>query len=433
MDAKTAVAPRRALPPWVWVPTLYFAQGLPYILITVLSVFMYKKLGLGNDQITLLTNLVGLPYTFKPLWSPFVDALGTRRRWVWTMQIATGAGLAVLAASVGSTQGLAMATALFVVAAVTAATHDIAADGLYLLGLRDTEQKAYVGVRTVFFRLAMFAGNGPLVVLAGHLENSMGDAHHAYAAFYGIMAVVMVAFGLWHLFALPRPETDRPGNLHGANEQLRNFVGTFGSFFRKPGIAVGIAFLLLYRLGEALLLAVAKLFMLDPVEKGGLGLTTEQVGVIYGVWGIVALLVGGLLGGFLTSRDGLKRWLWPMMIAINLPDVVYLYLAQNQTVSLSVVQACVMIEQVGYGFGFTAYLLYMMQLARGEHQTAHYALCTGFMSLGVLVPGAWSGAIQKAVGYEQFFLWVLVATLPGMIVGAFLRIDDPPRRDATPA
>ena len=414
--------------PWLWIPTLYLAQGLPYILITVLSVFMFKKLGLPNDQITLLTNLVGLPWTFKPLWSPFVDMLGTRRRWVWTMQFATGVGLAALATSLTGPNGVLWATALFVVAAATAATHDIAADGLYLLALRDDQQKYFVGVRTVFFRLAMFAGNGPLVVLAGYLETRVGEPHQAYAIFFGLMAAVMAVFGLWHLIALPKPASDRPGALTDAKAQVSAFISTFESFFRKPGIGTAITFLLLYRLGEALLLAVAKLFMLDAPEKGGLGLTTEQVGVIYGVWGIIALLVGGLLGGFLTSRDGLKRWLWPMIFAINLPDVVYVYLAYAQPANHAIVQACVMIEQLGYGFGFTAYLLYMMQLARGEHQTAHYAICTGFMSIGVLLPGAWSGRLQQAVGYEQFFLWVLVATIPGFLVAARIRIDDPPAK-----
>jgi PAT family beta-lactamase induction signal transducer AmpG len=367
---------------------------------------------------------VGLPYTFKPLWSPFVDMIGTRRRWVWTMQIATAVGLAILATAITGPNTNVMATALFVVAALSAATHDIAADGLYLIALREDQQKYFVGVRTVFFRLAMFAGNGPLVILAGYLEQRFNEPHHAYAVFFGLMAVLMAAFGLWHLFALPRAAADRPGDVRDAKAQVAGFFATFGSFFRKPGIATGIAFLLLYRLGEALLLAVAKLFMLDSAANGGLGLTTEQVGIVYGVWGIIALLVGGLLGGFLTSRDGLKKWLWPMMLAINLPDLVYVYLAQHQPASLATVQACVMIEQLGYGFGFTAYLLYMMQLARGEHQTAHYAICTGFMSIGVLLPGAWSGKLQQAVGYEHFFLWVLVATIPGMLVGSRLRIED---------
>ena len=429
----TSALPERSARPWLWIPTLYLAQGLPYILITVLSVFMFKKLGLDNSSITLLTNLVGLPYTFKPLWSPFVDTLGTRRNWVWTMQLATAGGLATLATLLTGANGVQAATALFVIAAITAATHDIAADGLYLIALREEQQKYFVGVRTVFFRLAMFAGNGPLVVLAGHLETRFAEPHHAYAAFFGIMAVMMAVFALWHLFALPRAANDRAGDVRDAGAQVESFLGTFVSFFRKPGIVTSIAFLLLYRLGEAQLLAVAKLFMLDGAAKGGLGLTTEQVGVIYGIWGIIALLVGGLLGGLLTSRDGLRKWLWPMMLAMHLPNAAYWYLAHALPTSHTVIQACVMFEQLGYGFGFTAYLIYMMQLARGEHQTAHYALCTGFMSLGVLLPGMWSGKLQQMLGYEHFFVWVLIATIPGMIVGARLRIEDAPKGAAKTA
>ena len=429
----TSALPERPARPWLWIPTLYLAQGLPYILITVLSVFMFKKLGLDNSSITLLTNLVGLPYTFKPLWSPFVDTLGTRRNWVWSMQLATAGGLATLATLLTGANGVQAATALFVIAAITAATHDIAADGLYLIALREEQQKYFVGVRTVFFRLAMFAGNGPLVVLAGHLETRFAEPHHAYAAFFGIMAVMMAVFAAWHLIALPRATNDRAGDVRDAGAQVESFLGTFVSFFRKPGIVTSIAFLLLYRLGEAQLLAVAKLFMLDGAAKGGLGLTTEQVGVIYGIWGIIALLVGGLLGGLLTSRDGLRKWLWPMMLAMHLPNAAYWYLAHALPTSHTVIQACVMFEQLGYGFGFTAYLIYMMQLARGEHQTAHYALCTGFMSLGVLVPGAWSGKLQQMLGYEHFFVWVLIATIPGMIVGARLRIEDAPKEAAKTA
>lgn len=429
MSEMTAAAERPARP-WLWVPTLYLAQGLPYILITVLSVFMFKKLGLSNSEITLLTNLVGLPYTFKPLWSPFVDMIGTRRRWVWGMQIGTAIGLGILATILTGPNTIVWATTLFVVAAVSAATHDIAADGLYLIALREEQQKYFVGVRTVFFRLAMFAGNGPLVILAGYLETRMGEPHQAYAVFFGLMALLMAAFAVWHMFALPKAAGDRPGDLHDAKAQVAGFFATFASFFQKPGIVRGIVFLLVFRLGEALLLSVAKLFMLDGLDKGGLGMTTEQVGVVYGVWGIIALLVGGLLGGFLTSRDGLKPWLWPMMLAINLPDVVYVFLAYTQPTDQLTVQICVMIEQLGYGFGFTAYLLYMMQLARGEHQTAHYALCTGFMSIGLILPGAWSGKLQQMLGYEHFFLWVLAATIPGMLVGSTLEIEDAPKKAA---
>lgn len=418
------LTPVRPARPWAWVPTLYFTQGLAYILITVLSVFMYKKLGLDNEHITLLTNLVGLPWTFKPLWSPFVDMLGTRRNWVWIMQLCTAGALGLLAASLAGSNVVGMTTAVLVIAAASAATHDIAADGLYLLALRDAQQKAFVGVRTVFFRVAMFAGNGPLVILAGHLETSMGNPEKAYTTFFSLMAGLMVVFALWHLFALPRPEADRPGEMRDANARVQAFFGTFASFFAKPGIVMSIVFLLVYRLGEALLLSVAKLFMLDPVAKGGLGLSTEQVGVIYGVWGIIALLAGGLLGGLLTSKHGLKRWLWPMLFAIHLPDAVFLYLAHAQPTDHLIVQACIMVEQFGYGFGFTAYLLYMMQLSRGEHQTAHYAICTGFMSLGLLLPGAYSGKIQQALGYPDFFLLVLAATIPSFLVATRIRIDD---------
>ncbi|HKI69107.1 MAG TPA: MFS transporter [Verrucomicrobiae bacterium] len=369
------------------------------------------------------TSWLNLPWVIKPLWSPIVDLLQTRRLWIWIVQLLFGAGFAGVALTIHATHFFQYTLACLWLLAFSSATHDIAADGFYMLALSERDQAFFVGIRSTLYRTAMLAGQGGLVIFAGLMEERTGSSVFAWSAAFGLMSVLLVGLGLYHSFILPRPEADRPGSAGSFDRFFKEFFLTFGSFFRKPKIGLLLLFLLFYRFGEAQLSKMTQLFLLDPVAKGGLGLTTEQVGSIYGTLGLVALLAGGLLGGLVASRQGLKFWLWPMVLAINLPDTVYVYLAAAQPHSLSIISSCAVVEMFGYGFGFTAYMLYMIYIARGPHQTAHYAICTGFMALGMMVPGMWSGWLQEKFGYPHFFIWVLAATSLSFLATALIPLD----------
>jgi len=405
--------------PWLWVPTLYFAEGLPYALAMSVSVVLYKNLGLSNTQIAFYTGWLYLPWVLKPLWSPVVDLLRTRREWIWAMQFCMGALLAGVALTIPTAHFFQLTLAFFWLLAFASATHDVAADGFYLAALPEREQALFSGVRNTFYRIAAIVAQGELVVLAGEIHQRTGSFVTAWTLVFALMTGIFLLLALYHRWQLPRPTDDVPGG----KLILQNFLGTFVAFFQKPKIGLLIAFLLLYRFGEAQLLNVAKFFLLDPRAKGGLALTDDQFGWLYGHVGVGALLCGGLLGGFVVSRQGLKFWLWPMLLAIHLPDAVFIWLASAQPENLFVIGAGVAVEQFGYGFGFTAFMLYMIRIARGEHQTAHYALCTGFMALGMMVPGMWSGWLQEHLGYKIFFVWVILATIPSFLVARKIPLE----------
>jgi PAT family beta-lactamase induction signal transducer AmpG len=409
--------------PWAWIPSLYLAEGLPYVVAMTVSVILYKRFGVSNTDIAFYTSWLYLPWVIKPLWSPVVDLLGTRRLWIWATQLVVAAALAGVALAIPGPHFLRWTLVFFWLLAFDSATHDIAADGFYMLATTQKEQSFFVGVRSLFYRLAMISGEGLIVMLAGTIESRTGNLRLAWSVAMGGLAVLFLGFGLWHRFVLPRPAVDRPGEVRRIPHFLKEFLATFGSFFRKPRIVVLILFLLLYRFGEAQLGKMTAPFLLDARSAGGLGLTTTEFGFIKGTIGVVALVLGGLLGGWVVSRHGLKSWLWPMLLAIHLPDAMFIYLAYAQPTSLPIIQLCVAVEQFGYGFGFAAYLLYMIYIARGEHRTAHYAICTGFMALGMMVPGMWSGWLQELIGYQHFFVWVIVATVPSFIVVLWLPLD----------
>ena len=421
----------RTRDPWTWIPSLYVAEGLPYVVAMTVSVILYKRFGISNTDIALYTSWLYLPWVIKPLWSPVVDLLGTRRRWIWATQLLVGAALAGVALVLPVPHFFRWTLVFFWLLAFDSATHDIAADGFYMLATTEKQQAFFVGVRSLFYRIATIAGQGLLVMLAGTIQSRTGDLRLAWTVAMGVLAAVFLCFGLWHRFILPRPAVDRPGEARRAPQFLGEFLGTFGSFFRKPRIVVLMLFLLLYRFGEAQLVKMVSPFLLDPRAQHGLGLTTTQVGFVYGTVGIIALSLGGILGGWVVARHGLKAWLWPMLLAIHLPDAMFIYLAYAQPTSLAVVQLCVAVEQFGYGFGFAAYLLYMIHIARGEHQTAHYAICTGFMALGMMIPGMWSGWLQELIGYRHFFVWVILATVPSFLVVFWLPLDREFGRKAT--
>ena len=418
MSNPTAPASTR---PWAWIPTLYFAQGIPYVVVMTLSTVVYKNLGISNTDIALYTSWLYLPWVIKPLWSPLVDMFGTKRRWIVTLQFVIGVAFALVALTLPGPEFFRLSLAVFWLMAFASATHDIAADGFYLLALQQGQQSAFVGVRSTFYRLASLSAQGGLVYLAGLWQEKTGSVVQAWVMVFGLLAAVFVAVGLHHAFALPRPAVDRP--TAGGGGVVKEFLGVFSDFLRKPGILLILAFLLLYRLGEAQALKLLSPFLLDARDKGGLGLSTREVGIVYGTVGIIALTVGGLLGGWAISRRGLKAMLWPMILATHVPVAVFLVLALYQPTSLWLIGGALAVEQFGYGFGFTAYMLYMMLVADGPHKTAHYAICTGFMALGMMLPGMAAGWIEDQIGYVKFFAWVLACTVPSFVVIARLKID----------
>ncbi len=410
--------------PWIWVPSLYFAQGIPYVVAMSVSVIMYKRLGLSNTDIALYTSWLYLPWVIKPLWSPFVDMFSTKRFWVVSLQFVIGIALAMVAFALPTPSFFTYTIVIFWLMAFGSATHDIAADGYYMLALEHHQQAAFVGVRSTFYRIAMITGTGILVVLAGQIETSSGgNIPLAWSVTFGVLAGLFLLFFAYHRLMLPYPTTDRP-TLSDATEGVwKEFTRTFAQFFKRKNIVATLAFLLFYRFAEAQLVKLVSPFLLDARDKGGLGLTTSEVGIVYGTVGVIALTLGGLLGGWVVSKKGLKFWLWIMVFSIHLPDAMFVYLSQAQPDDLLLINIAVAIEQFGYGFGFTAYMLYMIIVAEGEHKTAHYAICTGFMALGMMVPGMFSGMIQDAIGYKSFFIWVILATIPGFLVAMLVKID----------
>ena len=408
---------------WAWIPSLYLAEGLPYVTVMTVAVILYKDLGISNTAIAYYTSWLYLPWVIKPLWSPMVDLLRTRRWWIWTMQLAVGAGLAGVALTIPTTHFFQYTLGFFWLLGFSSATHDIAADGFYMLANPERTQAAFSGVRNTFYRVANITGQGLLVMLAGTIQERMGNLTFAWSVTFGTLAGLLVGLGIYHWLALPQPASDRAGSVRDAAHFVKEFLATFAAFFRKPGRVSLLLFLLLYRFAEAQLVKMVAPFLLDARAVGGLGLTTKEVGLVYGTIGVIALMGGGVLGGFLISRRGLKFWLWPMVFAMHLPDAVFVWLAYAQPGNLALISAGVAVEQFGYGFGFAAYMLYMIYAARGEHRTAHYAICTGFMALGMMLPGMWSGWLQTAIGYEHFFLWVLLATIPSFLVVRLIPLD----------
>ena len=409
--------------PWAWVPTLYFAEGVPYVAVMTISVIIYKRLGLSNTDITLYTSWLYLPCVIKPLWSPFVDMLRTKRWWILTMQILIAAALAGIAFTIPGPFWLQGSLAFFWLMAFSSATHDIAADGFYMLGLDQHQQAYFVGIRSTFYRIATIFSSGLLVGLAGALQVLTRSITFSWSLVFYLVAGLFIGLWLYHSWALPRPDEDSERIQKTARDILNEFWHTFVTFFKKPQVIIGICFMLFYRMPEGLLAKVSALFLVDSVKNGGLGLSDGEFGLVQGTVGVIGLTLGGILGGICAARHGLKRWLWPMVIAITLPDLVYVYLSYALPASLFIINICIFLEQFGYGFGFSAYMLYLIYYSQGEHKTAHYALCTAFMALSMMIPGLFAGALQEAVGYQTFFLIVVGCCAMTYIVSALLKID----------
>jgi PAT family beta-lactamase induction signal transducer AmpG len=387
------------------------------------SVVLYKRLGISNTDIALYTSWLYLPWVIKPLWSPFVDLYRTKRFWILLMQLLIGASLACIAFTIPASRFFQYTLAFFWLMAFSSATHDIAADGFYMLGLPEDLQAAFAGVRTTFYRIATIATKGGLVIFAGYLEGSGHDIPTAWSIALFLAAAAFAALFLYHFFAIPYPASDHPAIRNPSMSFTREFFHVFVLFFRKKGIVTILAFFFFYRFAETQIVKILAPFLLDPRSKGGLGLTTSEVGIIYGTVGVIALMLGGLLGGYAIYRKGLKSCIWIMLCAMNLPNLVYVYFSQAMPDNFHLINLCVAVEQFGYGFGFTAYTMFMIMVSEGEHKTVHYAISTGIMALGMMLPAMASGWLQEQLGYQNYFLWVMAATIPGLIVTALVKID----------
>ena len=422
--------------PWRWIPTLYIAEGLPYFAVNTLTVLMYTNMGVGLKEMAFFTGWLYLPWVIKPFWSPFVDLIKTKRYWTIAMQIVMAVTMALVGLLLPTSGFFATTLICFWVMAFCSATHDIAADGYYMLELEEHEQAAYVGVRSTFYRIASVIGQGGLVILAGALEESCSTIATAWSYTFYLLSIFFVCIYLYHLlWGMPQPKRDQPRQGVTAGTIIRDFCMTFVTFFRKPYIWSAMAFMLLYRLPEAMCVKLLQPFLKASIAEGGLGLSTAEIGFVNGTVGVIALLAGGIVGGIAISRGGLKRWLMPMALSLALPCGVYCWLAMSQTDNFMLICSAIAIEQFGYGFGFSAFMLYLIYFSRGESRTSHYAFCTAFMALGMMLPGMAAGWIHEQLsqinlfggvgpqGYINFFWWVMVCCMATIVVSMIVKID----------
>ena len=419
--------------PWVWVPTLYFAQGIPYFIVNNISVMMFAKMGVPNGQMALFTSLLYLPWAIKPFWSPFVDIIKTKRWWTIMMQIIMSAAFVLLTLSMPHPEPEMIASGqtpislftitllLFAITAFASATHDIAADGFYMIALTHKNQAAFVGIRSTFYRLSSIFGQGVLVYIAGLVETNTGNIPMSWQITLLVTAVLFCGVTLYHTFFMPHPEAEaKPeGEKSSAKAIMQEFGRTFVTYFTKPGLILAILFMLLYRLPEAFLIKMCTPFLVASREVGGLGLSTENVGLAYGTIGVLFLTIGGILGGLYASKVGLKKSLWWMAAGMTLPCLTFVYLAECLPTNIALISIAIAIEQFGYGFGFTAYMLYMIYFSEGEFKTSHYAICTAFMAFSMMIPGMFAGYLQEMMGYALFFWMVIACCVATVIITYF--------------
>lgn len=408
--------------PWAFVPTLYFAEGLPYVLINTVSVILYKRMGIDNAQIAFWTSWLYLPWVIKMFWGPLVDMYSTRRNWLLSAQLAMGLCMFFAAYSLTTEGFFFLSLFAFIIGAFISATYDIATDGFYMLALTERDQALFVGLRAAFYRLAMIFGSGLLVYAAGRFEVSTENIPLSWTMVLSVSAVLFTLAFVYHNVVLPHPLAD--SRAHAKDTAGKTSFGEIiRAYFRQEKVGVVIAFILLYRLGEAMLIKLVSPFLLDVHQAGGLGLSTSQVGLVYGTVGILSLVFGGILGGWLISKFGMRRCIWPMVLAMHLPDLFFVYMAYTQP-SIALVFPLVALEQFGYGMGFTVFTVYLMYSAEGRYKTSHYAISTGIMALGMMLPGFVSGYLQQAVGYKAFFIIVCAMTIPGMLTIPFVPKDE---------
>ncbi|MEW5951593.1 MAG: AmpG family muropeptide MFS transporter [Elusimicrobia bacterium] len=403
--------------PWIFVPTAYFAEGLPYIIVNSLAVIIYKKMNIPNDILAFWTSLLYLPWAIKMIWSPFVDIYSTKRKWILSTQVLMAGFIALASFSLDSSSFLLWSMIIFSALAFLSATHDVAVDGFYMISMDDKEQAFFVGIRAFAYRLAMLFSSGVLVMWAGKLEASSGSVSYSWKVVLASAAFIMAMLSLYHRFSLPFPEKD----LGSGAFDFSKYFSSIWSYFKQEKILLGILFLVFFRFGEAMLLKISAPFLLDPLEKGGIGLATEQYGFAYGTAGLICLISGNLIGAWLISKFGLKKCMWPLALALNVPDLVYVYMSYNLDLPKYFVYFLVAFEQFGYGLGTTAFMYYMIQMTDESNKTVHFAISTGIMAFAMMLPGMVSGKIQVAVGYPTFFVIVCLATIPGMLLIPFLK------------
>jgi PAT family beta-lactamase induction signal transducer AmpG len=427
--------------PWYWIPVLNFASGLPYAIIISVSVIMYKNLGISNEDIGIYTSLLYLPWVIKPLWSPFIDLYSTKRKWFLAMQLVISIAFLIVGITIPMNNFFVLSLAVFWVAAFASASNDVASDGFYLLALKKEQQSFFLGIRSTFYRLAMLSGNGLIVIFGGFLEQKYGDKTKAWSYTMIFVGFLMTIITIYNYFSTPKNENAIPKTETESGTDT-SFGAVFSSFFQKKQIALVLAFILLFRLGESQLLKMLTPFLIDEKSVGGMGLTTQDVGIAYGTFGVIALVIGGVLGGIAISKHGLGKWMLPMILAMHLPIIGFILLSHfhpETIINLNFwfidyklnpilidinfnpfIYATIIIEQFGYGFGFAAFMMFLIYVAEGESKTSHYSIATGFMALGMMLPGMLSGYIQDYLGYGNFFIWVLCATVPGLILSQYL-------------
>lgn len=413
--------------PIAWVPTLYFAMGMPFVVLNMVCTLMYKGMGVSDAQIAFWTSLIMLPWTLKPLWSPFLEMYRTKKFFVVLTQILSGICFALVAFALNLPNFFAITIAILAVIAMSGATHDIAADGTYMSVLSNEEQARWIGWQGAFYNIAKIAATGGLVYLAGTFIDSFGVTK-AWMIIMLIIAAIMVVVGLYHFFVLP---TDSKGahNNSSLNESLHELWAVFVKFFQKKHIFYYLCFIILYRFAEGFVMKIVPLFLKAPRTEQGLGLSEQEIGLCYGTFGAAAFVIGSILAGYYIAHRGLQKSLFSLAIVFNLPFVAYTLLAIYQPTSLWLIGGGIVLEYFGYGFGFVGLTLFMMQqIAPGEHQMSHYAFASGIMNLGVMLPGMMSGAVSDALGYRNFFVFVLFCTIPALLITWFVPFTYPDKK-----
>ncbi len=432
MQQNKTASQRKTINPVYWVPTAYFAMGLPFIAINLVSVFMFKNLGVSDTRIAFWTSLIMMPWTLKFLWSPFLEMYRTKKFFVLVTELLSGLLFGIVAFSLCFDYFFAISISTMAVIAFSGATHDIACDGVYMAELNKEDQAKYIGVQGAFYNVAKLVANGGLVALAGILAKHYGaiegasiDANKAayssaWMIIFGVIAAIMVLIGIYHIKMLPSTQVPATGK-RSRSAVLQELVIVIGDFFHKKHILYYICFIILYRLAEGFIMKIAPLFLCASREVGGLGLSLEQIGTLNGIFGAGAFVIGSILGGLYVAKRGLKKTLFALCCVFNLPFVAYTFLAVVQPTNLYLIGTCITMEYFGYGFGFVGLTLFMMQqVAPGKHQMSHYAIASGIMNLGVMLPGMISGYFSDLLGYRSFFIYVLIATIPAFLMTYFI-------------
>lgn len=401
----------RRLSPWIWIPSLYFAEGIPNSVVSDASKVMYTDLGLSVEMLGVVTGSMYLAWVIKPLWSPLVDLVKSKRWWIVLTELLLACSFVGLAVTTKSANWLALTQVCFWLLALVSATQDIAADGFYMLALEESDQAGFTGIRSTAYRLSMLFSKGVLVWLAGYFAAS-SDKFGGWSKMFMVPGTFYLLAAAYHFLVLPRPSADQPRQSVGMGEFVKGYLNTFASFFRRTGVLKAIVFILLFRVAEVQVLGQVAPFLKGTLESGGLGLTTQQFGLAYGTFGVIGIICGGILAGKLVAQFGLRRWYWSMIFIMHLPNLAFLYLALTQNSNVNVISLCLFIEQFGYGFGFTVFMLYLMYFTRGELQTSHYAIATGFMAMGVMLPQMGAGFVAKALGFQKYFGYIALCTLP---------------------